>query len=486
MGVVSLAMAVTLVLAVGLAAQEQEGDVAWRQGRMDDARSAYRRVLAQDSTAFVANLRLGLLLAWQGKLDSSLTLIGRARRADPRDPEARVIEARILAWRHRYAAALVRYDSVLADQPGLVEAQVGRARVRAWRGDLEAAEREYRSVLAAHPGNAEALAGLGFVYHWQGRDGPAERLAREALAADSSSESARELTRAVRACVRAATELAAGWSDDSDHNTDFWQAISTTAPVATGLRLLGSANVLEASDPVRNATRFGAEAGLTWSAGDFQLTGAGGARRLIPDIAAARTTGTYRGRLNWRPVPRFGGSIGYSRAPFDEIASLMERDLHMETLEAGFDFRGVRGLRLYGSGGGAWISDGNHRSQAEAGATLGVTGGLFIGAHGRTLAYKRVGQGYFSPDRFYLLEAAAGYNLGSGQWSGRIGGGLGGQQIGRQATGQTEWHVDVGAGRRWGIGNRVDLFGSVTNSAASSTTGAFRYGTAGVSVRIGM
>jgi Flp pilus assembly protein TadD len=484
--VVTLAVAATLVFTGSVAAQDREGDAAWRQGRMDDARAAYLRVLAQDSTAFVANLRLGLLLAWQGKLDSSLALIGRARRADPGDPEARIIQARVLAWHHRYPAALAGYDSVLADQPGLIEAEVGRAQVRAWRGDLEAAEREYHVVLANHPRNAEALAGLGFVYHWQGREGAAEHMAREALAADSSSESAQELARAVRGAVRAATELAAGWSHDTDHNTDFWQTLTATAPAAAGLRLLGSAAVLEASDPARNATRFGAEAGLIWSVGDIQLTGAGGARRLIPETAAARTAGTYRGRLSWRPVPRFGASAGYARAPFDEIASLMERDLNLESLEAGLDFRPVRGLSLSASGGRAWLNDRNHRTQAETRATVRVGSGLSIGAYGRTMAYQRVGQGYFSPDRFHLLEGLAGYELESAQWSGRLGGGLGVQQIGRRGADQTEWHVDLSAGRRWGSGNRVDLFGSVTNNAASSTTGAFRYGTAGVSVRIGM
>jgi tetratricopeptide (TPR) repeat protein len=484
-GVVTLALGATLVLAGAVAAQEQEADAAWHQGRMDDARAAYRSILAQDSMAFVANLRLGLLLAWQGKLDSSLALIGRARRADPRDPEARLIQARVLAWQHRYAAALAGYDSVLADQPGLIEAQVGRAQVRAWRGDLEAAEREYRSVVVAHPRNAEALAGLGFVYHWQGRDGPAERMAREALAADSSSEPARELARAVRGVVRAATELSAGWSHDSDHNTDFWQMLTASAPAGPGLRLLGSAGVLEASDPLRTATRFGAEAGLTWSVGDIRLTGAGGARRLIPETAA-RTVGTYRGRLSWRPVRQFGVSAGYARAPFDEIASLMERDLNLEGLDAGFDLGLARGLRLSASGGGAWLSDGNHRTQAETRATLRVSGGLSIGGHGRTMAYERVGQGYFSPDRFHLLEGLAGYELESGQWSGGLAGGLGVQQIGRGGSDETEWHVDLRAGHRWGIGNRIDLFGGVTNNAASSTTGAFRYGTAGVSVRIGM
>jgi hypothetical protein len=226
--------------------------------------------------------------------------------------------------------------------------------------------------------------------------------------------------------------------------------------------------------------------GLTWSAGDIQLTGAGGARRLLPDTASARTAGTYRGRLSWRPVARFGASIGYARAPFDDIASVMERNIDLETLEAGLDVRLARGLSLSAGGGGGWFSDGNHRTQAETGMTLTVSGGLFVGAFGRALSYERAAQDYFSPDRFHLLEGLAGYSLESGQWAGRLTGGLGGQQIRRAGDTQREWHVDLRAGRRWGIGNRVDLFGSVTNNASSSTTGAFRYGTAGVSVRIGM
>jgi hypothetical protein len=51
---------------------------------------------------------------------------------------------------------------------------------------------------------------------------------------------------------------------------------------------------------------------------------------------------------------------------------------------------------------------------------------------------------------------------------------------------QTEWHVEARMGRRWGTGNRLDLFGGVTNSAVSSTSGAFRYRNAGVSLTLGL
>lgn len=481
------ALAVALVaLAAPLAAQQREGDEAWNQGRHNEARAAYERVLAADSTAFRANLRMGVMLSWRGKHDSALVFIARARRSEPSDLEARLIEAKVLAWDGRHAAAIVRYDSVLAEHPGLTEAELGRARARAWSGDLAGAERGYRAVLATEPRNADALAGLGYVYHWQGREGPAERYARAALAADSTNEAGRELRKTVRAATRPSTELSANWSNDSDRNTGFWQTLGASAPLAPGARVFAIVDALEASDPTRDATRVGGEAGLTWAVGDVQLTGAAGARRLSPDTGAVRTTETYRGRLSWRPAPRFGVSVAYARYPFDEIASLIERELDLESLDAGFDATLARGLSVYGGGGGVWFSDGNHRTNAGAGVTQTIRGGFFVGAYGRALAYERKGIGYFSPDRFHLLEGLAGYNLDSGQWDGRLSGGLGAQQIGHDGVAQNEWHLEARLGRRWGTGNRLDAFGAVTNSAVSSTSGAFRYRTAGVSLKLGL
>lgn len=473
-------------MGVPLAAQQREGDDAWNHGRHDEARAAYERVLAADSTAFRANLRIGVMLSWQGKQDSALVFIARARRSEPADLEARLIEAKIMAWNGRHADAMVRYDSVLAEHPGLTEAELGRARTSAWRGDLSGAERGYRAVLAADPRNPDALAGLGYVYHWQGRDGPAERMARAALAADSTHQAGRELRDVVRSTVGPSTEASANWSNDSDRNTNFTQTLGASAPLTPGFRVFGNVGALEASDPVRDASRVGGEAGLSWAVGDLQFTAAAGARRLSPDTAAPRTAATYRGRASWRPVPRFGVSLGYARAPFDEIASLMERELDLESVEAGFDATLARGLSIYGGGGGVWISDGNHRTTLGVGVTRSLPKRFFVGAYGRTLAYERRGLGYFSPDRFRLLEGLAGYNLDAGRWDGRFGAGLGAQQIGRGGVAQTEWHLEARIGRRWGVGNRLDVFGAVTNSAVSSTTGAFRYRTAGVSVRLGL
>ena len=178
----------------------------------------------------------------------------------------------------------------------LIEAELGRARTSAWRGDLSGAERGYRAVLAADPRDPDALAGLGYVYHWQGRDGPAERMATAALAADSTHQAGRELRDVVRSTVGPSTEASANWSNDSDRNTNFWQTLGASAPLAPEFRVFGNVGALEASDPVRDARRVGGEVGLSWAVGDLQFTAAAGARRLSPDTATPRTAATYRGR----------------------------------------------------------------------------------------------------------------------------------------------------------------------------------------------
>ncbi len=501
-------------------AQQEAGDRAWDAGRYDEALTAYRNVVAHNPMAVQANFRLGLMFSWRGENDSALAYLARARSSEPKSVEIRLTQAKVLSWSHDYSAAISRYDSLLTEQPRLDEAELGRARalawsgdlrqaekaydavlerdpanqdalvgkaqVRAWRGDFRGATREYQAVLARNPRHPDALIGLGYIYHWQSREGPAARQARAALVIDSTNHDALELRRMVHGATRSTVETSANWSNDSDANTNWWQGVAASAPVAEGVRLFGNAGVLEASDPIRDANRVGGEAGLSLAIGKIQLSGAGGARRLNPDFAESRTAATYRSRASYRPVPEFGMSVGYARYPFDEIAALIERDLDLETVDAGFDGTLARGLELYGSGGEVWFSDGNNRTFGLGGLTQTLRRWFFVGVFGRIMSDDERGIGYFSPDRFYLLEGQAGYNLETGSWAGRLSGGLGGQQIGRRGTGQSEWHIEGRLARRWGAGNRIEIFGLVTNSAVSSTTGAFRYRSAGITLRLGI
>jgi tetratricopeptide (TPR) repeat protein len=509
------------LLSPPIKAQQRDADVAWTQGRHEAARAGYLRVLAENPNDVRANLRIGVLLSWQGKLDSALVFLHRARAGDPKDPEIRLIEARVMAWNRQYPAALARYDSLLAEHPRLREAALGRARtlawagqldqsrtmyrrmiaadsndrdarlgwaqVSAWKGDLVTAEQGYRKLLAGNSRDVDARIGLGYVYLWQGRGDAAERQAGYALAIDSTQKPARELQRTAReARATSSVESSASWSHDSDGNTSFWQTLGGTAPVTHGVAVFGSANALETSDPVREATRVGAEAGMLVNQGRLQLVGAAGARRLNPESAPVRTTATYRGRVGYRPTDQVGLNVGYSRLPFDEIAGLIERELDMESLEGGIDVRPAAGLTLFAGAGALWLSDANSRSSFSAGINQKIGRKLFVGAFGRTLSYERRVIGYFSPDRFSVLEGVAGYAHEDRRWVASLSGGLGAQQVGERGAAQTEWHLEGRAGPRWGSGNRIELFGLVTNSAVSSTSGAFRYGSTGLTVRLAL
>ena len=512
-----------LLIALGatpLCAQQEEADLEWNQGRYDAARAGYERVLRQDPTAVRANLRMGIMLSWQGKLDSALTFIARARAVDPANTDMRLAQARVLSWNKRYDAALTLYDSILNQQPGFREAELGKARtlswagrlheaeatyrslvttspldrdaslgqaqVIAWRGDLKGAEQAYRAILAQNPRDVDAMTGLAYVYHWQGRESEAYRQARAALVVDSTHRGARTLRRTIHETIRPSVEGTTAWSNDSDRNTSFWQTLGSSARIGGGVGAFGSVNALKTSDPARHAGRLGGEAGLSLSWGRIKVSGAAGAKRVIPDLAAPRTVATYRGGLGYRPVASLGFNVGYSRSPFDETAGLMERDLDLELLEGGVDVRPFRGLSLYLSGSGLWLNDGNRRSGLLAGLSQKLDRHFSVGLFGRTLSYDRRGVGYFSPDRFSVLETTAGYSVETGTWIGSLGGGLGAQQVGERGATQAEWHLEGRLGRRWGEGNRIELFGLVTNSAVSSTTGAFRYRSAGLTVKVGL
>jgi len=469
-----------------LRAQQSEADAAWSQGRYEAARAGYEQVLLQNPSAARANLRIGILLSWEGKLDSALTLIARARAVSPADIDVRLAEARVRAWDRQYDAAIARYDSVLMESPNLREAEQGKAQTFSWKGDLSTAKQLYREILARHPEDADALVGLGYIHYWEGREAAARQHAQSALAVDSTHEAARALSRTIEEASRPATEGTATWSNDSDHNTSFGQTLSASASPGGGVGIFGSVSALETSDPALDATRIGGEAGVTAAVGRFQLTGAGGARRLFPEVADPRTAATYRASVGFRPSPGFGARLGYSRFPFDEIASLMERDLDLELLEGGFDARPFGGFSLFAAGSGLWLSDGNTRTGIVAGLTQKLHRRFSLGLFGRTLTYEERGVGYFSPDRFSVLEATASYTVDTPSWTGSLGGGLGAQQVGKQGAAQSEWHIEGRLGRRWGGGNRVEVFGLATNSAVSSTSGAFRYRSAGLTVRLGL
>jgi tetratricopeptide (TPR) repeat protein len=442
---------ILLLLAAPATAQQAAADSAWVAGDFALARVQYERVLAQDPLSVRANYRLGILASWDGNLDSALVLIRRARSQDLNDPDIRTTEARILSWDGKTHQAIALYDS----------------------------------VVAGFPRHAEALAGLGQVYLWEGRYSRSKVYAARALAADPQERTARELDRSLRIAVSPQLEITLGWSNDSDDNTSWWQTVAASYQLSDQFRAFGSVGALEASDPFRDATRLSAEAGLTYGVGSLFGTAAMGLRSLAPDSGSSRTAGTFRLSGGYR-FGSAGVGMGFAHYPFDETALLMERDLDVDALELSADATLAPGLSLGLGAGFASFSDDNSRASGIVTLTKTLKRNFFAGVMARALGYDFRGIGYFSPDWFSVYEARAGYTSSGPVWIGRISGGLGVQQITTDGKFQSEGHLEGRLGRKWGLMNSVEIFAGISNSAESSTTGAFGFRTAGFVVRIGL
>jgi tetratricopeptide (TPR) repeat protein len=480
-----------------LAAQLPEAEAAFRAGNYAAARAAYTRVLAADSLNQRALYRLAILDSWDGKLVRSLARFTRLRRLDARDGDIMVAHAQVLAWAGKTPASEALYDSVLERFPDRADALAGRARSVAWSGDLDRAERLWRGALTRHPDAAELLIGLAQTLYWKGQPELAESYAVRARAVAPGDRTARDLERLVRAARRPEIATSADGANDSDHNTFVAQDATLTGSLGADLRGTLQLGWRRATDRAGDGASYGGGGYVIAALGKGAVLRAGvGARRVAPDVGQARTPLTAQLGLGVRPGRYAAASVGYSRTSFDETAGLMRQDLTIDAVDLSFDVSPGPGWSVSGGGGGAWFSDGNRRYSA-VGAVLGrVVKGLQVGPFARVMGYRRAAPGlYFTPLRFTVIEGRAVYQWQRQRWGLRLDGGVGSQQIqafgNPQAPHQTAWHAGFALSRGWGANNEIALVGSITNSAAATTTAgvrseSFRYRTLGLRFRQGL
>ena len=481
-----IAMVACLLIAGPLAAQTPLGDSLWAAGSFPGAKLAYERSLHDNPGNVRALYRLAVLASWDGKVDSALALLRDAREVEPAEPDVRLYQAKMYAWKGDYRASILRFDSLLAEQPDNRDAHFGRAQARAWSGRYQDADREFRALLETHPDDAETLVALAQLRQWQGRADEAEHYATLALAVAPNDRAARDTRAQIRALRRPRLDVVLGYGHDSDKNNAWWQNATVSFMAAAGLRAFGSAGVMELSDPVQSGTRLSGEVGATYGAGNLSLTGAVGVRKLSNDFGSDRSLGTWRASMSYRVSPGAGFGIGYARYSFDETAFLVGDRIDVDEVSADADAELTQTLTLGVGAGVGFISDNNRRKSGVVSLTQRLAQRFTVGLYGRVLGYDRKGTGYFSPDRFLTGEVRGSYTYGVQRWEAKLSGGLGAQQVGKNGRAQSEWHAEARVARRWATINEVALSGGFSTSAVSSTTGAFRYYTAGLSMRLGL
>ena len=471
--------------AESLSAQLAHADSAYFAGRDEEARLAYRVVLSRDPLSVRANHRLGLLLSRVDKVDSALVLIRRARTVEPADAGLLLDEARLLSWAGRLNESIADYDVLLALDPNQREARLGRARVLVWAGRYAAADSAYASILAADSNDVDALLGLARLRHDQGRQRSAAEQVSRVLSLDPESRDAATLERQIRAAQRPRVDLGSSMNQDSDRNVNWSRTLSASFAIADGVRGLLTGGSLAASDPTREATRNLGEVGIDAARGAAELTLATGGRWLDPAGGPTHYLSTYRSSLAVRAFSRLSAGVGFAHAPLDESALLIGSGIVMDDLEGNLDAALGHGLTASAGAGATKLSDGNRRASGLLALMhpLGQRGS--VGLLGRVMTYEQRGVGYFSPDRFALAEARTSLVRSHRAWTGRLDAGLGAQQIGMGAASQLAWRAAGELQFGWATIDRVVASIGASNSAASSTTGAYRYLTASLALRLG-
>jgi tetratricopeptide (TPR) repeat protein len=520
----AVAAVAAAVLSAPLAAQVAVGDSLWKMGRTSEAAEAYQHALETDRFSVRANVLAARTLAWGSNIDSALVLLRNARVRVPNDPDVRYTEALYLSWAKRFDAAIIRYDSLLKTNPELDyvrvarartlswagklieaeeayraalalpmhdrdairDAQTGLAQVSSWRGDLAGAAKRYEALLTDDPGDPRALSGLASVRTWQGRPRAAVRLLERALKRDSANAEMKASLVTARAAAAAHTDAEVDWSSDSDGDQNEWSLFTYRRFLTDGLAGTATAGELFAGDPGQHATRALGE--FTLAANGDVLRGAAslGVRALNADVPGVADRDVLTARLSGST--RFGSlanvTLSVARFPFDEIASLIARDIDLTSMDGNATFTPWHGGTVTLVAGALDFSDGNRRLNGTASVAQRWPDRLWVGVLARAMSFAETIQGYFSPSHFALYEVQGGWDREATNWDGSISGGYGPQKVNVGEPWQGEYHVEGRIARRSKSGNSIGLTGGLSTSVASSAVGAYHYSTLGVSATI--
>jgi len=158
-----------------IAAQMQSAIALHRAGRLAEAESIYRRVLAADPQHPDANHLLGLALHQSGKSSEALPLVLRSVQLAPALASYRSNLGSILQRLGRVAEAEAAYRQALRLEPALLDGWMNLGSLLRAQGRLTDAEQAYLRARSLAPDTAEVHHGLGTTLKDQMR--PAEAIA---------------------------------------------------------------------------------------------------------------------------------------------------------------------------------------------------------------------------------------------------------------------------------------------------------------------
>jgi len=414
-----------------VAALLARADSAWAAKAESVAASEYAAVLAADPENSHATYRLAQLT--RNDPAAALRLFQRYVELEPEDPWGYMAVGEALARARRYGDALRSYDDALRLAPGEPEAIAGRAKVF-----------------------------------------PRARVAAPAV-----------------------TPLVSG-SRDSDGNTTFRIGGSAELAAQGALRLGVEANRDRVTDGV--ATAGLAQIGLraAWRPSRLaSIEGALGGTRLEPsDSGSTTVVPTGRLRARWRSSHGAAVDVRAQRGVLAASPLLVDNRLVRTEVRTVVEIPVTRALKLRGLGRTAVLSDTadvNHRTELGLVLALPLSPAIELSGQVHQLRYSHASTaGYFAPRLGQVVEAGSYVELESpGGWLLAIDVGAGAQRVAEFGGQPGPWtrslrgYALITAPLAPGRALQLELEGedSMVAREAATTAGAWRYGSAALSLR---
>lgn len=163
------------------------GNEAEAQGRLEEARDAYRRAIALAPRHARAHLNLGIVLQAAGNADAAREAYETALRHDASDPFVQYNFATLLVARGDAARAEELLNRALERKPDLAEARVALSNLLDEQGNAAEAEQQLEIVLQQRPDYAGAWYNYGVLLTKAHRHADALRAAQRACELDPGS-----------------------------------------------------------------------------------------------------------------------------------------------------------------------------------------------------------------------------------------------------------------------------------------------------------
>lgn len=145
----------------------RDAEVAFQEGRLDEALAGYDRVLAAKPDHFRSHFQRGLILREKGQNEAAVQAFQVARSLDPRHVRNLTELGQLLAEQERTEPAVAVFEEALREEPKNLAVRYKLGVLYERSKEYPKAEEQYQAILWYHPEYKQAHEYLGNVYYKQ-------------------------------------------------------------------------------------------------------------------------------------------------------------------------------------------------------------------------------------------------------------------------------------------------------------------------------